>query len=153
MSRHNRRHAIFLSRQPLIILYSKIYSVCPSKNRDHSKPLKRAVITLPSSPPPLPPKTHCSHYRETRTAGNCDSRILPWYSLVSNLLPNFSSVILRRQLVHVLYTNCQLSHCNSVHWEVERHTCCLSWTKNLTFHYPLFPGFDRRRTFKVDIAT
>jgi hypothetical protein len=27
--RHNRGHAIFLSRQPPIILHSKLYSVCP----------------------------------------------------------------------------------------------------------------------------
>jgi hypothetical protein len=46
MSRHNRSHAIFLSRQPLIILHSKLYSVCPSKYQDHSKPLKHLPINI-----------------------------------------------------------------------------------------------------------
>ena len=40
-ARHNRGNAIFLSRQPLIILQSRLYSLslCPSKYQDHSKPL------------------------------------------------------------------------------------------------------------------
>jgi hypothetical protein len=46
MSRHNRGHAIFLSRQPLIILHSKLYSVCPPKYQDHSKPLKHLSINI-----------------------------------------------------------------------------------------------------------
>ena len=46
MSRHNRGHAIFLSRQPLIILQSKLYSVCPSKYQDHSKPLKHLPVSI-----------------------------------------------------------------------------------------------------------
>jgi hypothetical protein len=46
MSRHNRGHAIFLSRQPLIILHSKLYSVCPWKYQDHSKPLKYLPINI-----------------------------------------------------------------------------------------------------------
>jgi hypothetical protein len=38
---------IFLSRQPLIILHSKLYSVCPSKYQDHSKdPLKHLPINI-----------------------------------------------------------------------------------------------------------
>jgi hypothetical protein len=44
MSRHNRGHTIFLSKQTLIILHSKLYSVCPSKYEDHSKPLKHLPI-------------------------------------------------------------------------------------------------------------
>jgi hypothetical protein len=43
---NNRGHAIFLSRQQLIILHSKLYSVCPSKYQDHSKPLKRLPINI-----------------------------------------------------------------------------------------------------------
>ena len=46
MLRHNRGHAIFLSRQPLIILHSKLYSVCPWKYQDHSKPLKHLPINI-----------------------------------------------------------------------------------------------------------
>jgi hypothetical protein len=46
MSRHNRGHAIFLSRQPRIILHSKLYSVWPSKCPDHSKPLKHLPINI-----------------------------------------------------------------------------------------------------------
>ena len=46
MSRQNRGHAIFLSRQPLIVLHSKLYSVCPSKYQDHSKPLKHLPINI-----------------------------------------------------------------------------------------------------------
>jgi hypothetical protein len=45
-SRHNRGHAIFLSRQPLIILHSKLHSVYPSKYQDHSKPLKHLPINI-----------------------------------------------------------------------------------------------------------
>jgi hypothetical protein len=36
----------FLSRQPLIILQSKLYSLCPSKYQDHSKPLKHLPINI-----------------------------------------------------------------------------------------------------------
>jgi hypothetical protein len=45
-ARHNRGHAIFLSRQPLIILHPKLYSVCPSKYQDHSKPLQHLPINI-----------------------------------------------------------------------------------------------------------
>jgi hypothetical protein len=41
-----RGHATFLSIQPLIILHSKRYSVCPSKYQDHSKPLKHLSINI-----------------------------------------------------------------------------------------------------------
>ena len=34
------------SRQPLIILHSKLYSVCLSKYQDHSKPLKHLAINI-----------------------------------------------------------------------------------------------------------
>jgi hypothetical protein len=44
-SRHNRGHAIFLSRQPLFILHSKLYS----KYQDHSKTLKHLPIEIWSS--------------------------------------------------------------------------------------------------------
>jgi hypothetical protein len=44
--RHNRGHGIFLSRQPLIILHSKLYSVCPWKYQDHLKPLKHLPINI-----------------------------------------------------------------------------------------------------------
>jgi hypothetical protein len=46
MLRHNKGHAIFLSRQPLIILHSKLYSVCHWKYQDHSKPLKHLPINI-----------------------------------------------------------------------------------------------------------
>jgi hypothetical protein len=45
-TQHNSGHAIFLSRQTLIILHSKLYSVCPSKYQDHSKPLKHLPINI-----------------------------------------------------------------------------------------------------------
>ena len=41
-----RGHAIFLYRQPLLILHSKLYSVCPSKYQDHSKPSKQLQINV-----------------------------------------------------------------------------------------------------------
>jgi hypothetical protein len=44
--RHDRGNALFLSRQPLIILHSKLYLVCPSKYQDHSKPLKHLPINI-----------------------------------------------------------------------------------------------------------
>jgi hypothetical protein len=40
MLHHNKDHAIFLSRQPLIILHSKLYSACPWKYQDHLKLFK-----------------------------------------------------------------------------------------------------------------
>ena len=43
---HNRGQAIFLSRQPLIILLSKLYIVCPWKCHDHLKPLKHLPINI-----------------------------------------------------------------------------------------------------------
>ena len=43
MLRHNRGHAIFLSKQPLIMLHSKLYSVCPWKYQDQLKPLKHPI--------------------------------------------------------------------------------------------------------------
>jgi hypothetical protein len=46
MSRHNGSHAIFLSGQALIILHSKLYSVCPSKYQDHLKPLEHLPINI-----------------------------------------------------------------------------------------------------------
>ena len=46
MLRHNRGHGIFLSRQPLIILHSKLYSVCPWKYQDHLKPLEHLPINI-----------------------------------------------------------------------------------------------------------
>ena len=39
-------HAIFLSRQPLVILHSKLYSVCLSKYQYHSKPLKHLPVNI-----------------------------------------------------------------------------------------------------------
>jgi hypothetical protein len=48
MLRHNRGHAIFLSRQSLIILHSKVYSVCPWKYQDHLKRLKHLPINIRS---------------------------------------------------------------------------------------------------------
>ena len=80
-ARHNRGHAIFLSRQPLIILHSKLYSVCPWKYQDYVKPLKHLpiniwsatntfiwlipVVTSPKLPlvrPKIYPRWRTSHY-------------------------------------------------------------------------------------------
>jgi hypothetical protein len=44
MSQVNRGHRIFLYRQALIILHSKLYSVCPWKYQDHLKHLKHLPI-------------------------------------------------------------------------------------------------------------
>jgi hypothetical protein len=77
MSRRNRGHAIFLSRQPLIILHSKLYSVCPSKYQDHSKPLKHLPINIWSATNTSPklPLMRSKMYPRWRTAAHSHSTV------------------------------------------------------------------------------